>query len=522
MKRIEGLDSLRGVLLIFMTINHLIWISGGWSRLQWVTLQPLGQVGAAEGFIFISGLLAGLIYSKPEMSQADVTRKAWHRAATIYFYHIGCLILVCAWFIIAPHFFGNAHDVLAANLPNFIAAPVQASLLSTVLLNRPFYFDILPIYILFMLALPLAIALFRKGLSWLVLVLSFGLWVLASYLHQDMLKPLYAIFSEDLSVSVGYFDPFAWQLLFIVGAAIGFRQRTQPIHWFKHTPVTVVVFIATLLFTAAHHGAFAQFGLHQGIMYALADKPELGWLRVLNLGLLAYVIGWLIHRFPSYTHTVPLSLLGKHSLQVFAWQSILIFLAAPALTSIRMQNSYAFVILALTATLFIPAMLSQRKASRGVTPIFHWGTVAVGLLAVSLSAKAIESALKPAPVSFGDTSFSLKVKVENLKDMETDLMVLLYAEHDSLMGPPSAFGGSFSPEAVSQGVELGKFKSAKYALFVLQDRDKNNQLTFSSVGMPMEPFGYSNNPRLNGPPSMDDIGFNHLEDNTQTVSLIHF
>ncbi|GAL08888.1 OpgC protein [Photobacterium aphoticum] len=42
-----------------MTFNHLIWISGGSTWLQRFTLQPFGQFGAAEGFVFISGLLAG-------------------------------------------------------------------------------------------------------------------------------------------------------------------------------------------------------------------------------------------------------------------------------------------------------------------------------------------------------------------------------------------------------------------------------------------------------------------------------
>ena len=61
MKRIPALDSIRGLLLLIMTLNHLFWISGGSSIYQLFTLQPLGQFGAAEGFILVSGFLAGAI-----------------------------------------------------------------------------------------------------------------------------------------------------------------------------------------------------------------------------------------------------------------------------------------------------------------------------------------------------------------------------------------------------------------------------------------------------------------------------
>ena len=104
MKRIAALDSIRGLLLLLMTINHLIWISGGYSLIQTVTLQPLGQFGAAECFVFISGLLAGAIYSRESLTNIQTITKAWHRAFGIYRYHIGCLFIVFIWILIASQF----------------------------------------------------------------------------------------------------------------------------------------------------------------------------------------------------------------------------------------------------------------------------------------------------------------------------------------------------------------------------------------------------------------------------------
>ncbi len=53
MTRIAAFDSLRGALLLVMALNHVP------SDLRVLTDQPLGFFSAAEGFVFVSGLLAG-------------------------------------------------------------------------------------------------------------------------------------------------------------------------------------------------------------------------------------------------------------------------------------------------------------------------------------------------------------------------------------------------------------------------------------------------------------------------------
>jgi len=52
MGRDRRIDTLRGMLLIIMTVDHL----GGW--LTVITGQSLGYVSAAEGFIFLSGFVS--------------------------------------------------------------------------------------------------------------------------------------------------------------------------------------------------------------------------------------------------------------------------------------------------------------------------------------------------------------------------------------------------------------------------------------------------------------------------------
>ena len=157
MNRINALDGIRGLLLLLMTINHLIWVSGGQTSLQLFTLQPFGQFGAAEGFIVISGLLAGLVYSNPKYTMAQLKEKSFSRAFEIYKYHAISLVAVITIVVIFIKFIPETEPLWRMNMPNLINDSVNAYFLSLLLINRPTYFDILPLYFVMMCCLPFII-----------------------------------------------------------------------------------------------------------------------------------------------------------------------------------------------------------------------------------------------------------------------------------------------------------------------------------------------------------------------------
>ncbi len=59
----------------------------------------------------------------------------------------------------------------------------------------------------------------------------------------------------------------------------------------------------------------------------------------------------------------------------------------------------------------------------------------------------------------------------------------------------------------------GKFivPSGKYAIAAYQDMNKNNLLDYNLLGVPIEPFGFSNNPFIIGKPSFEKCSF-YVED----------
>jgi uncharacterized protein (DUF2141 family) len=56
-------------------------------------------------------------------------------------------------------------------------------------------------------------------------------------------------------------------------------------------------------------------------------------------------------------------------------------------------------------------------------------------------------------------------------------------------------------------VRFGDLKPGTYAVSVYQDVNGNGKLDVNWIGYPKEPWGFSNNPRLSGPPEFSDAQF---------------
>ncbi|HDZ9326600.1 OpgC domain-containing protein [Vibrio cholerae] len=361
MKRIPALDSIRGLLLVLITFNHLIWYSGGTTILQMITHEPVGVFGAAEGFIFMSGLLAGMVYSRREYTDRQAAGKVWHRAFIIYKYHIAGLFIAMLWFWLGSHYFAEQVTVFGGSFSNLPTMPFMTMLMSFLLLNKPAYLEILPLYIMYMLLFPLALYGFRRGyLKW-VLALSVLIWASSGWIQGAMLLPLFKWLSAEYIPELGYFDPFAWQLLFFFGGALGYCKRQGELAWFHPKFVWLCAAIALVIFMG-YRDLLTPLGITKQMVYAASSKPELGWLRVLSLSVWIYLISVVIRFFPTALVYEPLSYLGRHSLQVFTWQTVLIFITAPWLLTTRDSVWHTAIILLLCTTLWIPAWLqTQRK-----------------------------------------------------------------------------------------------------------------------------------------------------------------
>src|SRR5690554_4226088 len=100
--RIKTLDGLRGYFLVFMMVNHMKFKEEAWLAL--VNHSTIGYVQDAQGFIFISGMLVGLVYSKGyeagHAKQSD--KKLISRALLLFKYNLAAITLILLIAIFSP------------------------------------------------------------------------------------------------------------------------------------------------------------------------------------------------------------------------------------------------------------------------------------------------------------------------------------------------------------------------------------------------------------------------------------
>jgi len=233
-KRDLRFDFLRGFAVIAMVTDH---IGGEHSWLYALTGGNKFFVSAAEAFVFISGLVFGIVevsLINRQGMEAALT-KALRRVVTLYVFTTA-LTLVFALFsgvLRLPW----APKAGPGGWPEWV--------LGVLTLHRAYYLtDVLLLYVLLVLTSAFALLLMEHGYTWLVLGGSWGLWALWQ------LSPQYAAFPWDIQDNAVFHFP-AWQVLFLNGLVIGY-YRKEITRWLSaHISVWPILIVSGLLFAGA-------------------------------------------------------------------------------------------------------------------------------------------------------------------------------------------------------------------------------------------------------------------------------
>jgi uncharacterized protein (DUF2141 family) len=124
-------------------------------------------------------------------------------------------------------------------------------------------------------------------------------------------------------------------------------------------------------------------------------------------------------------------------------------------------------------------------------------------------------------LSVGVRAQSITVVVENVAVAEGKLML-------QIMQGESEFAGTRDPiaavmaraQAGEMRFSLGALPAGDYAVRVMHDRNGNEELDTNFVGMPTEPWAFSNNATGRfGPPTWEDVRFSLQADTVQSIRL---
>ena len=316
--RDERLDMFRGLALVMIFINH---VPG--TFYESLTNRNFGFSDAAEAFVFMSGIAAGLAYSNRFRSgnRWAATAKVWARARQLYFVHIVITMLCLGIFAGAAKWFGATELLAQNNLAPLFQKPLSVLVGIPLLGHQLGYLNILPLYMTLLLATPLVII---AALRWPVFVAlaSVALWALAGQFRLN--------FPAFPNSGGWFFDPFSWQLLFMFGLLAGMAMKVGAV-FVPYSRVLLALSVATLVFTLMWmkippFGKFMNGTMGwlsgQGVPFYITwfDKTFLSLPRLLHALALFYVLGSLqiMRRIASLPIVAPLRLMGRQGLAVFA------------------------------------------------------------------------------------------------------------------------------------------------------------------------------------------------------------
>jgi hypothetical protein len=338
-------------MLVFMAVNHIP------TELQVSTNHVFGFVSAAEGFVFLAGLLAGMVYTRKldRGSFTEMRACGFRRAAIIYRYHLCAYFAVFVWVLGFTAINGLPPDCSPLLMHD---SPWLALFAGPAFLYQPSLMDILPMYCVLIMALPFVLRWLEQGFRLRVMLASLALWGLC-----NAFIPQHPFVSGV--IKTGAFDPGAWQLLFVTGVVFGHAWARRQVLLPAPRAWIIALMIATVACLYAMRHAFIHAPWSQPLLDALTNKNNLAPLRLLDFALLAYLVHLAIARFPAIMQWRPLAFLGRHSLPVFSAHVVIatVLLGLPALFAETARGRWAGTGI-LLGGMFVAATLAHALARR--------------------------------------------------------------------------------------------------------------------------------------------------------------
>ncbi|MBV9863679.1 MAG: OpgC domain-containing protein [Alphaproteobacteria bacterium] len=307
------LDFFRGVALMFIFIDHI-----PENILSYFTLQAISFYDAAEVFIFISGFTAALVYGRALATKgalyatAQVLRRAWQ----LYVAHIFLFVIFIAEVSYTVVTFNNPMYNEEMRVGDFLQEPHVAVVKALLLEFQPTFLDILPLYIILLTFFPLVLLGLRRQ-PLLVLAPSFLLYLAVQLFGVSV--PAYP------QGHVWYFNPLAWQFLFIAGAAIQqavARRRPAPqppVRLFRAAAAIVAIALVIKL-SWTIHGLWEPFpGLFLKELWPV-NKNNLSPIRLVPFFALVVLVARVVSPQAGFLRSAaarPMLLCGQQSLEVF-------------------------------------------------------------------------------------------------------------------------------------------------------------------------------------------------------------
>ncbi|AHJ64723.1 OpgC domain-containing protein [Granulibacter bethesdensis] len=307
------IDFFRGVALWMIFVDHM-----PGNVLGELTLKNIALSDAMEVFVMLAGYGAGLAYGKAMdrsgwlYAAAECARRAW----TLYIAHIFLFVVFAAQVTYAAQFMDRTDYLDEINLDVLGADPYGALLHVLLLHYQPAYMNILPVYVVLLLAFSVLMPLLRR--PWLLGGLSLTLY--AATRLDGLILP-------NWTGGGWYFNPLAWQVLFMIGAIVAYAPSTIPHPRQRSLQIGLDALAAIMLILGLGLQILSRWpdtvhDLSATLPHLLfsIDKESLHPLRLASILAMAWLAARLIPASANWLRgriAAPFILAGQHSLPVF-------------------------------------------------------------------------------------------------------------------------------------------------------------------------------------------------------------
>jgi len=314
LRQANAVDFWRGFALATIFINHIPGIF--YSRF---THAKLSLSDSAEIFVFLAGWALRYTTRSRQGQPIYLALRLGRRAIELYAAHIVITMIAIATLALSATLLSNPQMLEWHHAGALFQEPVQTHLGLALLSFQLDFFNILPLYVILMMAAPMFVAIDRYS-PYVLLLLSMAIYLVT--LSTPVRIPTWPVEGQ------WFFNPLAWQLVFVLGFVLaredgtgGFvRRHIAIIRW-----VSLPIVLISALVVWNTWWWTDPTAVPQPRLFFVPDKTYVTPMRLIQfLALVALATA----AYPAIKRAVPamvefLSMLGRHSLVVFCVGSIL-------------------------------------------------------------------------------------------------------------------------------------------------------------------------------------------------------
>jgi len=260
-----------------------------------LTMRNFGFSGATDLFVFVGGYIAAVLYGRMMLERGFVVTatRIFKRLWQLYAAYVVLFVLYINLIGYVARRSRASELIGEFNVTGIVDHTVRTLIHGLLLQAKPLNLDVLQLFIVLMAFFPFVLFGMMRRPN-LTVAGSIGLYVAARYFDWNL---------SSFPDGRWYFNPFSWQLLFVLGAWLALigANELRAIRRLQDFPILRIAAWLYLLFalvvTAA--GKFPQAGIVPDFLrdvFIPNDKENLAPYRVLHFLALAFLFTYMVPR----------------------------------------------------------------------------------------------------------------------------------------------------------------------------------------------------------------------------------